>query len=326
VSEGIAAGGWQRPIMNRNDIDHDQRFKQVLEAFFADFLRLFAPATAARLDLSTVTFRSPEIFTDIPQGERRTADIVAEARTLQGNPELVLLHAETQRQRRRDFAYRMWQYYILLRQRENLPVIPIALVFYPARDGITREEYRESVFGETIVTFRYLQISLPRLSAQDYVQHPVVLGAGLASVMDLPRARAAQIQLHLAALRRVLDAARAGEVNAAQAFLLASLVDTYLPLSIEERAEVVELEQGGNTTMDVPTDAPTLEWAQQLFRDNALHRQREDIRRLVRLKFGQVTTEVEAVIDAVRTEEEANSLFDRAFAVQTESGLLQSIQ
>ncbi len=64
----------------------------------------------------------------------------------------------------------MWQYYILLRQRENLPVIPIALVFYPARDGITREEDRESVFGEIIVTFHYLQISLPRLSAQDYVQ------------------------------------------------------------------------------------------------------------------------------------------------------------
>jgi len=310
--------------MNRNDIDHDQRFKQVLEAFFADFLRLFAPATAARLDLSTVTFRSPEVFTDIPQGERRTADIVAEARTLQGDPELVLLHAEIQRQRRRDFAYRMWQYYILLRQRENLPVIPIALVFYPGRDGITREEYRESVFGETIVTFRYLQISLPRLSAQDYVQHPVVLGAGLASVMDLPRARAAQIQLHLAALRRVLAAARAGEVNVAQAFLLASLVDTYLPLSIQERAEVVELEQGGNTTMDVPTGAPTLEWAQQLFRDNALRRQREDIRRILQVRFGRVTPEVDGVLEAMATEEDATAFLERAVVAPTEGELLQS--
>jgi len=45
---------------------HDQLFKQVIESFFADFLRLFAPDNAARLDLSTVTFLNMEVFTDIP--------------------------------------------------------------------------------------------------------------------------------------------------------------------------------------------------------------------------------------------------------------------
>jgi len=30
----------------------------------------------------------------------------------------------------------MWQYYALLRQREDKPVMPIALVFYPGRGGI----------------------------------------------------------------------------------------------------------------------------------------------------------------------------------------------
>ncbi len=29
----------------------------------------------------------------------------------------------------------MWQYYALLRQREGKPVMPIALVFYPGREG-----------------------------------------------------------------------------------------------------------------------------------------------------------------------------------------------
>ena len=67
-------------------IGHDQLFKQVLESFFPDFLRLFDPATAARLDLMTVTFRSPEVFIDLPQGERRTADVVAEVRSLEGSP------------------------------------------------------------------------------------------------------------------------------------------------------------------------------------------------------------------------------------------------
>ncbi len=86
---------------------HDQLFKQLLQAFFADFLRLFDPETADNLDLSTVTFVNPETFTDIPQGERRTADLVARVRTIMGVPELVLLHAEVQRKREPDFPQRM---------------------------------------------------------------------------------------------------------------------------------------------------------------------------------------------------------------------------
>lgn len=112
--------------MNVTTASHGQRFKQLLESFFADFLRLFAPATAARLDLTAISFRSGEIFTDIPQGERRTADVVAEVRTLEGDAELIIVHVEIQRQRKSGFPYRMFEYYTLLRQREKKPVIPIA--------------------------------------------------------------------------------------------------------------------------------------------------------------------------------------------------------
>jgi len=58
---------------------HDQLFKQLLRAFFADFLRLFDPETAAELDLDTLEFRDTEAFTDIPQGERRVADLVVQS-------------------------------------------------------------------------------------------------------------------------------------------------------------------------------------------------------------------------------------------------------
>ena len=95
---------------NVSRIGHDQLFKQVLEAFFPDFLRLFDPETAARLDLTTVTFRNPEVFIDLPQGERRTADVVAEVRSLEGEPELVIVHVEIQREREPHFGHRMWQY------------------------------------------------------------------------------------------------------------------------------------------------------------------------------------------------------------------------
>ena len=53
-------------------------------------------------------------------------------------------------------------------------------------------------FGYTILTFRYLQISLPLLNAEDYVRVESALGAGLASVMRLPPDRTDQIALHRA--------------------------------------------------------------------------------------------------------------------------------
>lgn len=44
-------------MVNVERIGHDQLFKQLLQAFFADFVRLFDPETAAQLDLSMVSFR-----------------------------------------------------------------------------------------------------------------------------------------------------------------------------------------------------------------------------------------------------------------------------
>lgn len=70
-------------------LSYDQLYKDVIKAFFGEFLRLFDPDTAAGIDLSTLTFRDTEVFTDVPQGERRTADIVAEVRTKDGTSELV---------------------------------------------------------------------------------------------------------------------------------------------------------------------------------------------------------------------------------------------
>jgi len=146
---------------NTQRISFDQQYKHLIRAFFAEFVRLFDPDTAAGIDLSTVTFRDAEVFTDIPQGERRTADVVAEVWTRDGRPRLVIIHIEIQRKRERHFNRRMWEYFAAFHLRENVPVIPIALVFYPAREGIGREEYEVAAFGHTIMSFRYLRISLP---------------------------------------------------------------------------------------------------------------------------------------------------------------------
>lgn len=304
-------------------LGHDQLFKQLLRAFFPDFLRLFDPETAAALNLDTLEFRDTEAFTDLPQGERRTADLVVQVQTVAGAPRLVLIHVEIQRERKAHFPRRMWQYYALLRQREGLPVIPIALVLYPGREGIVLEEYAEAVFGRTYLTFRYLQISLPRLEATEYVQRGDVLGAALAALMHLPVERVAQIDVHLAALRHVREASEAGQVDQARAFLLVNFIATYLPLSDDERAELrVQLEQQGDTTLE----ATELTWADQLImqgreqgREEAL---RDTILRAVRLRFGSASPALEQTVQAMTREDELLTFFDRIFRAQSEAELL----
>jgi hypothetical protein len=44
-------------------IDHDQIFKQLIEAFFREFLELFCPAEAKWIDFSQVEFLREEHFT-----------------------------------------------------------------------------------------------------------------------------------------------------------------------------------------------------------------------------------------------------------------------
>lgn len=59
-------------------MDHDQRFKSLLREFFPDLLRLFWPVWAERFDFDTLVWLEQEVFTDPPQGKRRTVDLVAQ--------------------------------------------------------------------------------------------------------------------------------------------------------------------------------------------------------------------------------------------------------
>ena len=50
---------------------HDQLFKKLLEKFLRDFLELFFPDVAARLDFGIVQFLDKELPMDFPRGTTR---------------------------------------------------------------------------------------------------------------------------------------------------------------------------------------------------------------------------------------------------------------
>jgi hypothetical protein len=71
---------------------HDQLFKAILRSFFREFLELFFPDYAARLDFTRVAFSDKEVFKGFPDGQRREPDLVTHVRTLSGEPETVVVH------------------------------------------------------------------------------------------------------------------------------------------------------------------------------------------------------------------------------------------
>jgi len=176
----------------------------------------------------------------------------------------------------------------------------------------------DQLFGYTIVTFHYLQISLPCLEPYAYLQTGNVLAAALAAIMGRGLRGARRAALHVACLQRLLTAARAREVDLATADLLADVVTTYLPTNVEDRAALrLQLQEQGGDTMAV--DLSQLTWASR----REIEVRQEDIRELVQIRFGQVSPDVEAAIDkSADTDDELEALFRRAATARTESDLL----
>lgn len=146
-----------------------------------------------------------------------------------------------------------------------------------------------------------------------------MLGAALASVMRVPAERSAQVALHLASLRRVHQARTAGAIDEARAFLLVNLIATYLPLSVHERDELrVQLQQEGDATME----ATELTWADRIYLEGRVQGIRETLGLYIRARFGRLSPELEARLDAMTREEELAAFTEHVGKAQSEAELL----
>ncbi len=207
---------------------YDQLFKTILERLLRDFLELFFSEVADRLDFQSLSFVDKEVFANVPEGAVREADIVAKLHTHEGEPELVLVHIEVQTEPRSDFPRRMFEYYSVLRLHYGIPVFPV-VVYLRQGPSSRLAEYRESLFGEELLLFRYHTLALARLEAQEYVETSP-LGAALAALMAASRNRA---RLKASMLARVADSG----FDEALKYLLVNVIETFFELSGEDAEE-----------------------------------------------------------------------------------------
>lgn len=273
-------------------MSHDQLFKQLLQSFFYDFLSLFLPDLAVAVDPDSITFEPAEVFTDIPEGEQRTADLVARVRTLEGTPELILVHTEVERRRGPEFADRMWEYNVLLQLREKLPVLSVAVQLRSGTPGLSLETYRQTLFGVTYRSLEYWQVGLRDLEATAYAHAVPVLAAALSALMQPGSEERGMLKFTLA--QRIA----ASGLDEARVFLLLNIVETYLDLSEAEHAAYQALlaTEGGAAVEileETWADRKMREGREQGIVQGIVEGQRALLRRLVLTRFGTVPEQLE---------------------------------
>jgi hypothetical protein len=224
-------------------MDHDQRFKTLIQEFFDDFLLLFFADWAARLDLSHVEWLDKELYHDPPEGSRHVLDLVARVPIAAGaspavSASLLLVHIEIEApDRTTQLTPRLPYYYHFLRDKHQLPVLPIVLYLKVGLDGIGVDRVVEELCGLEVNRFQYLYVGLPGLNGIQYVQGDNWLGVALSALMEVPPERVAWLGAE--ALRRLAEA----PLNEQERFLLGDCVEAYLSLDEEQQRQFENLLQ-----------------------------------------------------------------------------------
>ncbi len=326
-------------MMERDTTSHDQIFKDILRAFFHEFLTLFLPLIAASIDPDDVVFLDPQTFTDVPQGRSRTADVVARIHPLSADdePEAVLFHVEVQSQPDPTLDARVWEYNAGLRQRHGQRAISAALLPFGSvagARGVAKVRYVETLFGEDYTLLEYWRIGLRNLAADTYVATGSPLAVALAALMRPQPGPEGRANLKIAIVRRLRDSG----LDDARLFLLVNLVETYLVLDAGEEAVLrARLRAEGGDDVE----ATELTWADRMMQrgreqgiaqgreqgiaqgiaQGILDTKREMTANLLRARFGAIPAALEACLGAADMAT-LDALFERAATASSAAEML----
>jgi hypothetical protein len=287
--------------------DHDQRMKGLIREFFREFFALFFPQWVERFNFASTEWLDKEVFLDPPQGEHRVADLVARITARQefagqrpgeSRGFLALIHIEVESEdRATSLRPRMPVFYNQLRQRHQLPVLPVALYLRVARDGIGWDVYEEFFWEQRVLHFEYAYIGLPALDAETYVRGDNLLGVALSALMRVPEEKRAWLRAE--AERRIL---KSSETPAHQ-YLLQECVAAYLPLSAEQLREYEQL-LANEPFREVKLMQLTLNemMLERRVAERVAERERESLRMALEARFGPLTPGVRQRVDAIPAE------------------------
>lgn len=212
---------------------------------------------------------------------------------------LTLIHVEVESQ---DSAAvlppRMFDYYVALRRKHALPLLPIALFLKVGLDGIGWARYEERFWDDRILQFDFPYVGLPALSAEKYLHLDNPLGVALSALMKSPPGR--KIQLATEAWGRLVQAPE----SEYRRFLLCECVDAYAPQGEQERSL---LQKELLTTTDPGVRAMTMTMFEKLRLEGRqagiLEGQREALLVLIESRLGSPTSQVRERVERASASE-----------------------
>jgi hypothetical protein len=127
--------------------EFDSPWKDILEAYFQDFMLFFFPHIYDDIDWSQgYEFLDQELQQVVRDAElgKRMADKLVKVWKLSGEETWVLVHIEIQSQEESKFSERMFVYYYRLRDRYNCKIVSLAIL------GDERETWRPQLFQDEL--------------------------------------------------------------------------------------------------------------------------------------------------------------------------------
>ena len=305
---------------------HDQLAKNLIQTFFAEFLSLAAPVSAARLRPEEAAFLDKQSFTDFPQGDRREMDLLAEVPILGEDGRYVLVHTEIEARARPGMDQRLWGYYMQLRLRHGVPVLPILVNLRGGLPGVRLEVLEDEFDDPATALFRYRVWGISGCSAEEYLAQPEPLAWALAALMRPGRWSRAELKIEC--LRRIAGA----KLPTGKTHMLVNWVETYLKLT---GRDAVELEKLQALALNQEVRAMQMTWADKLEQkgflkgrlkgrqegrqevEQAIQSLRRVVLRLLDQRFGSVPPKVQKKVEKISSMDRLTELAEKVFAVQS---------
>ncbi len=226
-------------------MEHDQRFKVLLQEFLREFLALFFPDLLPHLDLARVTWLQQEHFPSAPEGMLRTIDLLAQIPMLPSAASLgpeyctfeaILMHIEIESADSVEpFRKRMYDYFHFLTHKHGLSVFPIAIYLRVGLEGRGKDVYEVRIWNRTPLRFEYDYVGLPGLEGPTYLALDNPLAMAWSALMRWPRERRAEAAVE------ALDRIVASPESPARKMLLCECVQAYAPLEDAQRVKLYSL-------------------------------------------------------------------------------------
>ena len=144
----------------------DSAWKEALDRYLPDFVRLFFPQTFAEIDWTQgyelLDTELQQVVRDAELG-RRQADRLIRVARLSGEPALVYIHIEVQSQHEPGFAERMFVYHYRIHDRYRQPIVSMAVL------GDDRPAWRPEHYGYALWDCA-LDFRFPIVKLLDYAQ------------------------------------------------------------------------------------------------------------------------------------------------------------